>query len=224
MKKLITICALVVVVIAAAPAVANITITAADGVNYTYQRWDFDTDHTETATYPMPYLKTLVPETDHNPYGDPSVSITAYGTTASPAGWYDNLNGQDVMHAGPLKMLIVSLTIPNKPNPDLLKIVQVEFAYKNQYAGVPITAYVTDPLGAVLVSEVKGIDSLGWDEMTYTWHIYPQPPSETIMFVFMGGATNGADLNYVEVATVCTPEPVTFALLGLGGLFLRRRK
>jgi hypothetical protein len=168
----------------------------------------------------MPYLKTLGPETDQNPYGDPSVSIIAYGTDASPAGWYDNLNGQDVMHAGPYKMLIVSLTIPNMPNPNLRKIVQVEAAYQGASMIVPA---ITDPQGSVLDSTVYGKDSLNWDEVTYTWNINPQPEYEVIMLTFLAGA-NGVNLNYVEVATVCVPEPVTFALLGLGGLFLRRRK
>jgi len=221
MRKLIAICCVTAVLLSNI-AVANITITPNSGANYTYQRWDFDTTETITSNPPMPYLVTIGPETDQNPYGDLLASITAYGTTSSKGGWYNTGVGPayDVMHAGPYKMLIVGLTIPNVENKDMRKIVQLEFAYTDDPMIVPS---ITAPQGAVLDSTVSGIDQYGWREMTYTWSIYPQPASETINLVFVAGAT-GVDLNYLEVATVCVPEPATIGLLGLGALSLLRKR
>ncbi len=190
-------------------AAANITITPNDGINYTYQRWDFDTTVTRYGQSWGPFYA----ETDQNPFGSPVAStLNTYGTNA---GWYDNRNGQDVMRSGANSYIHVILDIPNLSNPDYKKILQLEFAYQGASVD-PIVSWMS-PLGAVLVSTVKGKDSLNWDEMTYTWHITPQPASESILLYFYGGA-NGVDLNYIEVATVCVPEPATLVLLGLGSV------
>ncbi len=50
--------------------------------------------------------------------------------------------------------------------------------------------------------------------------IIPQP-SSVLLFVDVPGLTS---VTNIWAGENCIPEPVTFALLGLGGLFLRRRK
>jgi len=220
MKKLFIIIAAVVIL--SNVAVANITITPDMGENYTYQRWDFDTIATILATGspPMAIFSDIVPETDQNPYGSPLATVVTYG---SDAGWYDNLNGQDVMRASTYKLMSVTLTIPNLENEKWLKIVQIESAYEGALVAPTISVMGATGI-AEKISEVYDTDSEGWPEVTSTWHIIPQPESETIMLVLTGGA-NGVNLNYVEVATVCiVPEPASICLLGLGGLALLRKK
>ncbi len=219
MKRLITICCVAAVLLSNV-AVANITITPNSGANYTYQRWDFDTDHDDLlGDLPSSTVWTIIPETDQNPYGIPSALVDTMG---SGNGWLNDrgVPPQDVMHSGPYNLLSVQLTIPNMLDENLWKIVEVEVAYQGASMIVPS---MLSPAGAVLDSTVYGTDDLGWDEVTYTWHIDPQPALESISLTFIAGVT-GVDLNYVEVATVCVPEPATIALLGLGALSLIRRK
>jgi len=213
--------------------VANITLTPNSGANYTYQRWDFDTTATTIRdTYNPAFL--INPETSQNPYGTALATVHTQGNqggNGDHGGWLDtSYTGldSDVMRSGSATPLYLTLTIPNVANVDMQKIVQLEFAY-NMTVGNPnlgyrsISCYLF-PVGngtVTLNSTVSGTDG-SWQEMTYTWTMNPQPASETISLNFNTGI-GSVDLNHLEVATVCVPEPATICLLGLGALVLRRK-
>ena len=69
---------------------------------------------------------------------------------------------------------------------------------------------------------VVGAD--GWTTRTDKWHIEPNPDEEWINYHWLIGDGDVIALDYVNVYTICVPEPMTIALLGLGGLVLRRRR
>jgi hypothetical protein len=72
-------------------------------------------------------------------------------------------------------------------------------------------------------------DGAGEVTVTLCWDYSDFKPSETPGYAEFIIATNGAsDCDphnlYFDNARLCTPEPMSVALLGLGGLLLRRRK
>jgi hypothetical protein len=60
----------------------------------------------------------------------------------------------------------------------------------------------------------------GWQKLTASYRIEPNPDKELIFSYFASGAA----VDYVAVYTVCVPEPLTISLLGFGGLMLWRKR
>jgi len=231
MKRLITICAVVVLVVAATPAVADLTIGDEDGAYYTYQKWSFDTLTTQLGSQEW---GPLFPEVDDNPYGEspdglPPVASSlltlgdvAAGTQNSivaaidSTGWYAELNGRfGVMHsAGEGGVILADLYIPNFEDLNMYKIVQIETVYQ----GTLIALYVDD---GELISQVSHPEG-EWTNTISTWSIDPQPASENIHLQWLGAAS----VDYIEVATVCVPVPgaVLLGMLGLGAVGIKLRK
>ena len=224
MKRLIAICAVVVLAVAAAPAVADIEIGSDDGAYFTYQKWSFITEETQYGTDWGPFAPD--PDTANNPYSNPdapvALSIATYSGPA--AGWYADFNGRDgVMRSGPGGYIEAMLYIPNFEDLDMYKIIQIETSYQGSYAtinvpvGTPIseTSYTTtDDWGNV------------WTDTTSTWHIDPQPASEMIFVTWGGTGDVIASVDFIEVATVCVPVPgaVMLGMLGLSAVGIKLRK
>jgi len=61
--------------------------------------------------------------------------------------------------------------------------------------------------------------------LTWEFHVPDDAqPSDEIIIDVVQGAYGGADMSGMDVVLHVIPEPMTVLLLGLGGLFLRRRK
>ena len=74
---------------------------------------------------------------------------------------------------------------------------------------------------------VPGHDTLVWATIAADFHIEPNPYYEEIGIKFrFNGEEAGGLIDQVVIDTICgeVPEPMTVCLLGLGGLFLRRKR
>lgn len=202
---------LLVTALIAVPVTADITIKRTDGIGWTYQRWDFDTE-------PGDYSQIL-PEIDQNPYAvDPVASISELGESPYPfqddPAYYDEKFGRSgVLGASPV--MGIELFIPNSELAGYTKIVQVEMEYRYLYPGGGyITSWLEAPgqsLAPVWWKEVALTD--GWYDLTLEFRL-PQPDWEEV-FVLLHDS--GVYLDFVEVATVCVPVPGA-VLLGMFGL------
>jgi hypothetical protein len=172
----------------------------------TYQKWTFDDDD---------YID-VVPEIYANVYGTPTANISASGIVhTDPAGWYDEYLGRYGVWHGDITG--ITLYIPNTPNP-YVKELWVEVGCRGNLISYDILdpqVGVTD-LGYTMESVGKG-----WQKLTFGFQIVPNPVFEVINFVLHD---SGADVDYIIVDTICTPEPATIALFGLGVLSLLRRR
>jgi len=90
---------------------------------------------------------------------------------------------------------------------------------------VSLLVTITDPgIGYNGVADYIITDSAGVKTGTLTCVKDITPLSQPAGLTLVAFASSVGSLDYVKVENLVIPEPVTVALLGLGGLFLRKRK
>jgi hypothetical protein len=174
----------------------------------THEYWDFTPSHVTSASNGG---YTATPEELINP--DP-YNVLA---TVSPARSYDGQSG--FISA---RYIAVNLELPNFSTKNPYKEIWVKLGTNTtiNLEDITISAGPTDTAYEIqLVSGQNGAD--------FGVKIWPNPGIEKIQFVLFPPTPTVAvfpvTLDYIQVDTICVPEPMTIGLLSIGGLFLRRR-
>ena len=125
-------------------------------------------------------------------------------------------------------LIDITLEIPNQEirNPNKVILLEIGFRGDSELPAFSVAPIFLTPPGAPVVvrkvsQEVVEDYATGWSTLFAEWYIEPNPDAESICYSFAGDI---AALDYVNVYTECVPEPMTIALLGLGGLMLRRKR
>ncbi len=172
----------------------------------TLQVWTFDDDDNPT-----------VPEINLNPYGS-AMAFIGGPTGAAPPEWITDLLGRDGVWTGDAGFTI-ALDIPNQMIRNPYKLICLEIGFLGDLGDPEVYPYGGTVVGST--ETVVVVDPVtGWQKLTASYRIEPNPDKELIFSYF----SNGAAVDYVAVYTVCVPEPLTISLLGFGGLMMWRRR
>ncbi len=173
----------------------------------THEFWDFTPGYVLASGSGY----TADPEVVNNPYPN---RVAATITPMNSGSWdgISTITATDFIH--------VSLEIPNYEYPNPYTEIWVEVG-NLVVSGVTVSA--TDGSSTTFTYEILP----GQGNANFGIMITPNPYVEKIDFsvTAAGGLPDPAtSLDYIDVDTICIPEPVTFVLFGLGALALRRRK
>jgi len=167
----------------------------------TFAEWLFLTPNTQPA-----------PDQVINPYGAPTALIVPSPLTPAPYTPVDPASGR----LGIWSLSgVISLTIPNRPDPSETKWIWLQVTWRNT-PGLPPTGPVigaSDPSGAPASVEQYVTQALpaGWNWSGYLMAIRPNPIYETITIAGL------IDVDQVVLDTQCVPEPAALILFGLLG-------
>ncbi|MHC4623781.1 MAG: PEP-CTERM sorting domain-containing protein [Planctomycetota bacterium] len=180
------------------------------GPGTTYQRWEFGTN---TRTPAPDEILNENPATGLEVFG--AAPGTVYMPTATPADGVPE--GSGVWKVGSTGY--IEITIDNFDQANPYKEIWLQLTW---WAEENPVIYATVPGGTgELWPEVVDSQTPGWNLATYKWHIEPNPDSETI---FITPGLCALYVTEIVIDTICVPEPATLCLLGLGGLFLLRKR
>ena len=119
----------------------------------------------------------------------------------------------------------LNANIKTMPNPGTLRngsgilIDRISGSQGVQFGDVPVAAYQSLYTFTFVAPMVDGLYTI-----TYKTGATPFPPPPVPYSCAIDGVGGAIALTSIESLIVDVPEPMTIALLGLGGLFIRRRK
>ncbi len=179
--------------------------------NTTFQAWDFLVSKQDPSFPEAGWV---------NPNGEPFVDLV--GDFSTNTVWL----AEDYGHKGiwivdRMNASNMFIEIRNFPDKNLYKEIWLQLVYSSQNDAPPVLSVSADD-GAYL--PIENLMTQKLDSM-YTYGLYkiiliPNPQFEKIQIrpqdcqIYIDG---------IIVDTQCIPEPMTMVLLGLGGLFLRKR-
>jgi len=177
-------------------------------------------------------------------------SWTGFGYMMYPDSWNSNpglpyppdsyaYNGTTLLPEYNGRTNVIELTgdrqidfwLPNFDNENPYKDVWIQVTYYavsgDQYSSVDAYAYMAEVTEPVLITEYSYEG--GWYTDVWNLQIRPNPEWELIYVNFTAGVGGTeplypAYLDQVVIDTICVPEPATICLLGLGAVSLIRRK
>lgn len=194
--------------------------------NTTYQAWGFDTSANPASVEPGSY----------NPYGATNFWVDDVDTTFPYSGTYwKGLDGGvndgqpgATYHSGVWRLdnSFVEIYIPNNPTQNEQKIIQLQMTYyaSGTTGANPEMDIFTDPMynfKSITQTSKTLLDVEGYYHAIWEIIIEPNPNNETL-YIWPRDCTLYID--EIVIDTICIPEPITVAILGLGGLLMAVRR